>query len=69
MNLLDPSLYFDSNGQPIQNTSTVKDLGVHITNDLTFDQYIHTKAKRGKKSWMDPQSVQLPRSFSPSPLA
>ena len=49
MDLLNPSMYLDSNGQPIQNTTTVRDLGIHITNDLTFDQHIHTIAKRGRK--------------------
>ena len=49
MDLLNPPEYFDSNGVLIQGTATVKDLGVLISNDLSFDQHIHTVAKRGRK--------------------
>ena len=41
--------YADTLGNIIQQVDSVKDLGITISNDLTFDKHIRIKAKRGNK--------------------
>lgn len=44
-----PPEYTDSTGTTIQHGATVKDLGIHISIDLSFDHHIRIIAKRGRQ--------------------
>ena len=47
--LFSETMYHDDSGAEIEQLLVVKDLGIHISQDLLFDQHIRTIANKGKR--------------------
>ena len=47
--LFSETMYLDDAGKEIEQTSVVKDLGIHISQDLSFDHHIRLIANKGKR--------------------